>query len=60
MHWSVLEFFEGTKILHPELFTGTRVLEVGSLDINGSVRPIFTDCEYVGLDLGPGPGVDVI
>jgi SAM-dependent methyltransferase len=44
----------------PAFFSGTRVLEIGSLDINGSVRRHFGGCEYIGLDVGPGPGVDVV
>lgn len=43
-----------------QLFRNTRVLEVGSLDINGSVRRLFEDCDYVGLDVANGPGVDVV
>ncbi len=35
-------------------------MEVGSLDINGSVRQFFTDCFYHGIDLGEGPGVDEV
>jgi SAM-dependent methyltransferase len=38
-----------------------RVLEIGSLDINGSVRPLFSDStRYHGIDLAPGPGVDEV
>lgn len=39
-----------------------KVLEFGSLDINGSVRPMFTPVAslYVGVDLQEGPGVDVV
>lgn len=44
----------------PQAFRKARVLEIGSLDINGSVRQHFVDCDYVGVDLGEGPGVDVI
>jgi len=33
-------------------------LEVGSLDVNGGVRGLFTG-EYVGIDMRPGPGVDI-
>lgn len=44
----------------PGYFTGRRVLDVGSLNINGTVRDLFADCEYVGADLEPGPGVDVV
>ncbi len=29
---------------------GSRVLDVGGADVNGSYRPIFADCEYVTLD----------
>jgi hypothetical protein len=43
---------------HPYYFQGRKVLEVGSLDINGSVRPFFSRCDYTGVDLGTGPGVD--
>src|SRR5208283_1437369 len=40
-------------------FAAGRVLEVGSMDINGSIRPAFGDAsEYIGIDLTPGPGVD--
>lgn len=39
-----------------------RVLEVGSLDVNGSVRSLFNRraTEYVGVDMRPGPGVDIV
>ena len=40
-------------------FAAARVLEVGSLDINGSVRELFADCDYTGVDLQLGPGVDL-
>ena len=41
-------------------FTGRRVLEIGSLDINGSIRSQFQHCEYTGIDVAPGPGVDLV
>lgn len=34
-------------------------LEVGSLDVNGSPRQFF-DGDYIGLDMRPGKGVDVV
>jgi len=37
-----------------------RVLELGSLDINGTVRPLFQDCDYLGVDLNKGQGVDQV
>lgn len=37
-----------------------RVVEIGSRHINGSIRPLFNGSEYVGVDIAPGPGVDVV
>jgi len=39
---------------------GAPVLDVGSLDINGSYRGLFPEGMYQGLDLIPGPNVDVV
>lgn len=44
---------------YPAAFRRARVLEVGSLDINGSVRELFDQCDYTGVDLQLGPGVDL-
>lgn len=42
--------------------THLRVLEIGSLDINGSVRHIFKPFaeKYIGIDVQEGPGVDIV
>lgn len=39
-----------------------RVIELGSLDINGSARMLFPDesGRYIGIDRQEGPGVDVV
>lgn len=36
------------------------VVELGGLDINGSVRALFADAQYISVDLQDGPGVDVV
>jgi len=59
-HQSQLDFVASVKAKFPEYFINNRVLEIGSLDINGSVRQFFTDCTYIGVDLGAGAGVDII
>ena len=60
MHTEPWEWTHNLKNRFPHYFEGKKVLEVGSLDINGSVRGFFKDCEYVGLDLGAGKGVDLV
>lgn len=54
---SFVSFVKGT---FPSRFKEKKVLEVGSLNINGSVRQFFDDCQYIGIDVGPGPGVDIV
>lgn len=42
---------------------GAKVLEVGSYDVNGTVRPeveALRPVEYVGVDMRHGPGVDMV
>lgn len=60
MHGEVLDWLGTVRAALPALFRGRRVLECGSYDVNGSARSLFEDCEYVGLDWRPGPGVDVV
>jgi hypothetical protein len=59
-HLEQRQFFEGLKQQHPSMFSGVSVLEVGSLDINGTVRDFFDSSRYVGVDVGQGLGVDVV
>jgi hypothetical protein len=59
-HHAQTFFVSAVRNEFPANFTGVKVLEVGSYDVNGSVRPFFTDCDYTGLDVVPGPGVDVV
>lgn len=60
MHPEISSFVNVVKIAHPEYFKGKKVLEVGSLDINGTIRGHFEKASYIGLDLGPGKGVDIV
>lgn len=59
-HQSQIDFVASVKRKFPEYFTEKRVLEIGSLDINGSVRQFFDNCTYIGVDLGEGKGVDLV
>lgn len=53
-------FFERIKKQYPDHFENVDVLDIGSLDINGSVRDMFNGGTYLGVDVGPGQGVDII
>lgn len=59
-HPAQVNFVSRVQQQFPQLFAGKRVLEVGSLNINGSIRQFFSDCDYIGVDIGPGPCVDVV
>lgn len=59
-HINQQKFCVTIKALFPDYFQNKKVLDIGSLDINGSNRPLFTNCEYTGVDIGPGPNVDVV
>ncbi|MDQ3821878.1 MAG: class I SAM-dependent methyltransferase [Actinomycetota bacterium] len=53
----------GRSQLGADEVAGKRVLEVGSLDVNGSLRRVVEALEpqsYTGVDLWPGPGVDEV
>jgi SAM-dependent methyltransferase len=61
MHQSVLEWVPST--LSALGVEGTTVLEVGSYDVNGSVRPAIEDlgvASYLGVDQSAGPRVDLV
>lgn len=59
-HAQQQEFCKKIASEFPKYFTGKRVLDIGSLDINGNNRFFLTDCNYVGLDVGEGENVDVV
>ena len=48
------------KQLFPESFLNKKVLDIGSFDVNGNEEFLFKNCDFTGLDLGPGEGVDVV
>lgn len=61
MHRSVLTWI--STALSVEDVAGKAVLEVGSYDVNGSVRPVITalgPARYHGVDMSAGTGVDQV
>jgi SAM-dependent methyltransferase len=59
-HFQQRRFVEEVRAHFPEYFARTKVLEVGSWDVTGSVRELFHRCDYLGVDLASGPGVDLV
>jgi len=59
-HFEQHAFINSIKEKYTEFFSNKIVLECGSLNINGSVRDFFSNCTYIGLDVGKGEGVDVV
>jgi SAM-dependent methyltransferase len=59
-HIEQQQFFEMVKSEFSGHFRNAKVLDVGSLDINGNNRDLFYGCEYIGIDLDDGPNVDLV
>lgn len=54
------KFCKEVKQRFPLFFQNRKVLDVGSLDVNGSNRNLFENCNYIGLDVAQGKNVDVV
>lgn len=59
-HKEQIDYCLKIKKKFPDFFTNKKVLDVGSLDINGSNRYLFDNCEYLGLDIAKGKNVDIV
>jgi SAM-dependent methyltransferase len=59
-HVEQQNYLTSIKNKFPSFFIGVKVLDIGSLDINGNNRYLFTDYDYTGIDIGEGPNVDIV
>jgi SAM-dependent methyltransferase len=60
-HQQQRDFYQRIKNKHPRFFSDVKILDIGSLDINGSTKDLFDHpFYYVGIDLAAGKNVDVI
>lgn len=60
-HPEQLGFLSLVEKENRRVVNGGRVLEIGSYDVNGSMRELYSHCrEYIGVDLCEGPGVDSV
>lgn len=60
MHNSAMNYLRQTQQIYREYLQGP-TLEVGSININGSARAVFSQyVPYTGVDIVPGPCVDEV
>ena len=60
-HLEINTFVSSLSLAVKPFFRNPRVLEIGSYDVNGTIRSAFKYAsEYIGVDLIPGPSVDVV
>lgn len=62
MHLSSYEHMKRLIEKYVDLGRKISVLDIGSYDVNGTYRTLFEriNCEYTGIDLSEGPGVDFV
>lgn len=61
MHPTAYEF--ATKFYHTfcaSLPKEAKIVDFGSYDVNGTLRPIFKNHDYIGIDMSSGPNVDIV
>lgn len=60
-HRAQLEFANNVALylFHGD-WKGRKVLEIGSADVNGTIRPFFQGSDYIGVDICAGKGVDLV
>jgi SAM-dependent methyltransferase len=59
-HKEQINFINKIKIKHPDYFNNKIVLGVGTFDVCGTENVFFNNCDYKGLDLSKGLGVDIV
>lgn len=59
-HQEQLQFVQIAATHLANEFSQKRILEIGSYNVNGSIREYFEGSTYVGVDIMAGPGVDIV
>jgi len=61
MHYENRLFWRWCSKEYPQYFNNpSKVVEFGSLNINGSIRHVFNCSDYTGIDWRSGPDVDLV
>jgi SAM-dependent methyltransferase len=59
-HTEQINYVNKIKNILPNFFNNKKVLGIGTFNVCGSEDSFFDNCDYQGLDLGEGPGVDIV
>jgi len=59
-HKEQVAYVNKIKKKFPDFFSNKKVLGIGTFDVCGTENQYFENCDYAGLDLGAGPGVDIV
>ena len=59
-HYQQIKFIELFKKHFTKDWSNKKILEIGSYDVNGTIRKYFNNNDYTGMDLIEGKGVDVV
>lgn len=59
-HKEQVDYVNSVKEKFPNYFTNKKVLGIGTFNVCGTEDVFFENCDYEGLDIGPGPGVDIV
>jgi SAM-dependent methyltransferase len=54
------DYVNRTKVRFADFFNNKTVLGIGTFDVCGTERTYFENCNFIGLDLCEGDGVDVV
>lgn len=60
MHDSAMKEVQAFATAHVPSKPRLRIADIGSMDVNGTMRPVFTGHDYIGFDIAPGKAVDVV
>jgi hypothetical protein len=58
MHQSSLSHVQTCCLVYA-VDAGT-VVDIGSMDVNGTYRHLFPAWRYIGVDMEPGLGIDIV
>lgn len=59
-HRQQRQYCESVRARFPKHFVNRKVLDVGSMDVNGNNRYLFRGGSYVGCDVAAGKNVDIV